>query len=436
MEFLSGLRHPRIRLATTVLPFQDLPSPARLRFSLVGNNGVVYKAAVAVGDTVQAGQPLASHDGIPRVISPVSGTVERITPAPDIRGNRQGDTVIITPDASSSPKAFEGLDPAVAPIEALWERMATAGIITNALSPRPLADVIGPGSDAPVKVLIINAADRDPAVCSAAATLKEQGARIGQAAVMLGRMSKTDTVVLAAPSFAKADADTAVAGTSVSVTTVGDRYPASLEPMLALGYGGGADVKVVNVETAVAALEAVCNGEVQHSKAVTFVGPEGTAIGLWRVPIGACLMDIFAATDLGIDEGDKVMAGGSMRGVAQYSLEAAVDAGVDAVTLIPAAKVVRYTNEPCISCGACIKACPVNLQPQFLGRYAEYSLFDNTEDYHVFSCIECGLCATVCPAHRPLLQWIRLAKHEVLAKKAAAALQAEIDATEQAGEGE
>ena len=392
--------------------------PTHLRFSLVGNNGVVFKAAVSVGDAVRPGQPLATQDGAPRVICPVAGTVERILPAPDIRGNRQGDTVYVAVEAGGEPAAFEPLDPAAAPVEALWARMTEAGIMTNALTPRPLAEVIGPQADAPVRVLIVNAADRDPAVCSAVATLKDQGALAGQAAAMLGRMSNAATVVLAAPARAKAEAEKAVAGTPVTVVTVGDRYPDSLEPMLALGFGGGADVKVVNIETALAARDAVTSGAVQSRKAVTFVGPDGAAIGLWRVPVGATLMELFAAAGLGIDDGDKVLAGGVMRGIAQYSLEAPVDAGIDAVTLIRSADVVRYTNEPCITCGACIKACPVNLQPQFLGRYAEHSIFDRTEDFGVFHCIECGLCATVCPAHRPLLQWIRLAKREVLIQKA------------------
>ncbi len=45
---------------------------------------------------------------------------------------------------------------------------------------------------------------------------------------------------------------------------------------------------------------------------------------------------------------------------------------------------IRWTKEACISCGACQKACPVNLPPEKISVSAE--------------CIKCGKCIDVCPA--------------------------------------
>jgi electron transport complex protein RnfC len=79
---------------------------------------------------------------------------------------------------------------------------------------------------------------------------------------------------------------------------------------------------------------------------------------------------------------------------------------------------VKWSDEPCVSAGACVTVCPVNLQPHMLARYAEFGFYDRTEEWGIFNCIECGLCAAACVGRRPLLQWIRLAKAEVTRKKA------------------
>jgi electron transport complex protein RnfC len=48
-----------------------------------------------------------------------------------------------------------------------------------------------------------------------------------------------------------------------------------------------------------------------------------------------------------------------------------------------------------------------------LSRYAEFALFEETRPRHIAACVECGLCTYVCPANRPVLQYIRLAKHKL-----------------------
>jgi electron transport complex protein RnfC len=72
-----------------------------------------------------------------------------------------------------------------------------------------------------------------------------------------------------------------------------------------------------------------------------------------------------------------------------------------------------WSDAPCISCGACVDVCPVNLQVHVIGRYSEFALFDRIPDLQIDACLECGLCAAACTAHRPLLQLIRLAKRQV-----------------------
>lgn len=68
---------------------------------------------------------------------------------------------------------------------------------------------------------------------------------------------------------------------------------------------------------------------------------------------------------------------------------------------------------PCIRCGECMDACPVQLLPQQLYWHAHAHEWDKAKKLHLFDCIECGCCSFVCPSHIPLVQYYRHAKGEL-----------------------
>ncbi|MBN2647258.1 MAG: electron transport complex subunit RsxC [Thiotrichales bacterium] len=85
----------------------------------------------------------------------------------------------------------------------------------------------------------------------------------------------------------------------------------------------------------------------------------------------------------------------------------------------------REIQMPCIRCGECMDACPVNLLPQQMYWHAQGHEFDKVEKLNIKDCIECGCCSYVCPSHIPLVQYYRHAKAEIKqrhAEKAAAEL--------------
>lgn len=419
MDLVFGFRRPRFRFNTDPAPIFDLPSPSLLSISLCDWGGVVCAPAVKSGEEVSPGQFLGRSGDRPAVVSPVKGKVIGVSSGPDLRGGPAYSQILIAPAPESSGEVFEKLDPGKATLEELWGRMAEAGILTDSLRPRRLAEVIGPEAGEGLKTLVILAADREPLQCSALQVFRDRGDDSCRAALLLGKMSRAEKILIAVPQAAAGEARRASERQGgVSVLELSDYYPDSLEPLIALRLGNS-EVRVVAVETALAAWEAVVAGRVQEKKAVTVIGPGPVVKGNYRVPLGTRLKDLLAAADLIPGEGDKVIAGGPMRGVAQYSLEGAIDCGVDAVTLIRAADIVPWSDEPCVNCGACVEVCPVRLQVGLLGRFAEFNLFDRAEELSVMNCIECGLCAAVCTARRPLVQWLRLAKDEVAKKRAA-----------------
>jgi electron transport complex protein RnfC len=72
---------------------------------------------------------------------------------------------------------------------------------------------------------------------------------------------------------------------------------------------------------------------------------------------------------------------------------------------------------PCIRCGACVTACPHELQPFEMYWWARAKNFGKAQEYKVFDCIECGCCAYVCPSRIPLVQYFRFAKSEIWARE-------------------
>jgi len=71
------------------------------------------------------------------------------------------------------------------------------------------------------------------------------------------------------------------------------------------------------------------------------------------------------------------------------------------------------TTYPCIRCGECRLACPVQLNPEQLHWAAGSKGIQQSIDAGLSNCIECGLCDSVCPSRLPLLEQFRLEKQRV-----------------------
>jgi electron transport complex protein RnfC len=366
-----------------------------------GVDGPSLSPTVTAGDEVRAGQPLATIGKVPQAPSPVCGKVAAVRQAPDVRGGKPGLAVSLAPSGNGAPP-FPPIDWTSASVEALRSRLREAGV-------RP---------DLPEEAdaVVILAADPEPGLSSALRLLLDDPDGAIRAARMVARLAGARRTFLAVLR-PHADALRELAdGTGVEILPLRPEYPATLPAVVARNVeSGDGEPAVIPIALARAALEAAEQGRVPSSTLVTVLAPGGVVAGNYRVSVGAGLGSVLAAAGLKVTPGDTILTGGLFRGLAQYSLEAAVDAGVSAVALVKKGTAPAWSDEPCVNCGACIDVCPENLQAHQLARFAEFGLFDRTPEYGLHDCIECGLCATVCPARRPLLQRIRIAKREVAA---------------------
>jgi electron transport complex protein RnfC len=106
----------------------------------------------------------------------------------------------------------------------------------------------------------------------------------------------------------------------------------------------------------------------------------------------------------------KIIGGGPMMGRTLMNPEVPVTKGTSGILLLSQEDAHRQKSKPCIRCGKCVFGCPMGLEPYLLLNLSSKALFDKANENDALNCIECGSCNYVCPSHRPLLDYIRLAK--------------------------
>jgi electron transport complex protein RnfC len=174
---------------------------------------------------------------------------------------------------------------------------------------------------------------------------------------------------------------------------------------------------VQNVASAVAVAEAVVKGWPSIERITTVTGEPLVNPGNWRFRLGTPVSKAIELAGGVKYQPAKLLLGGPMMGFAQNSLDVTVMKNTSGILLIPAETVSQYTAEPCIRCGRCVEACPMDILPATISQAVENERFDWAEQLNVLACIECGSCSYVCPSHRPLNQHFKRAKAEIMAAR-------------------
>lgn len=400
----------RYPLATEPAPLRALPEPEALTFFLGRSNphGPLLAPTVHAGDAVEAGQRLGRRGDALVLPSPVSGTVARVRQAPDVRGGKPGLAVTVTPSSNGArdASATRPLDPRKAPVEELRQRVEETGLALG----------VPEGADG----LVVLGADAEPGLSAVLRLLLDDPVAAVRATALAARLVGADRAVLAVLEPHAGTARAAADGAEVEILPLPPEYPATLPAVVSRRATRGRAL-VVSLADALAVLTAVETGLPPADRVITVLDADGAPVANFRVPIGTSLGHVLEAAGLQARPGDKVVTGGALRGLAQYSLDAAVDGSVDGLFVVRAGTTPSWSEEPCVNCGSCLDVCPERLPAHLLARFAEFGLFDRAAEGGLDDCIECGLCATVCPARRPMLQRIRLAKREVAAQAVAEA---------------
>jgi electron transport complex protein RnfC len=182
-----------------------------------------------------------------------------------------------------------------------------------------------------------------------------------------------------------------------------------------------AGVVFMKAETVAALGAAMETGQLPVTKLVTVVGKDGSGTNL-RVRIGTPIGEVLKACNISLNDRDRLILGGPMRGVATYSVGLPVEPDTDGIVVQAQDFSALLTDMPCVNCGECVRICPVNMPVNMLIRFLEAGFHEDAREmYDLDSCVECGLCSYVCETRIPIFHYIKMAKHELQIMEAAEA---------------
>lgn len=417
---------------TASRPITDF-HPARVCLPLAQHLGkpatpiVKRKSVVRCGDVVGKSQ----GSGAP-IHASVSGTVLQIAlkPHPTL-GESQA--IVIEADPKTSESYWEEVEGwRELSKEAMLEKIAAGGIVGLGGAAFPTARKLNLPADLPVDTLLINGAECEPYLTCDERLMLESPREILAGAQLIAKIVGAKKIVIGLEeNKPKAAAILKGAGTRenfgpknsaipMEVGLCETRYPQGSERQLIESLLKRAvpprklplhiGVVVQNVATAFACYHAIRFRKPLVDRVVTVSGSGICEPQNLRVPIGTLVEDIVKFCGGMRADTAKVIAGGPMMGRALGRLDVPVIKGMGGLLFLRAGEVTRETYGPCISCGRCLAACPLGLEPNQISVYTEAGLPLATEEFGTKDCFECGCCAYVCPARRPLVQFIQIAK--------------------------
>ncbi len=428
---------------------ESLPLPAKVYIPIIQHLGKPCdKIEVKIGDTVLKGQLIAHSDA--KVFSPihasVSGKVTAIQDWPHpVLGKAK--TIIIENDFKEQtqthslrePEEIKKLSPAQ-----IREIVFKAGIVGMGGASFPTHIKLNPPK--PLSSLIINIAECEPYLTGDSQLTTEKTKEILLGINLVSKCLATKETIIAieenkpqaiqalksainieTQNFASLQNnkinDQPAENQTPQIAVLKARYPQGGEKQLIktvlgkeiprgkLPFDVGASVQ--NVSTVFAIFEAVYNNKPLIERVVTVTGSILTAPKNVLCRIGTPLKELIDFCGPLKEEPAKIIVGGPMMGIAQFTDMAPVIKSTTGVIVLNKAEARKEEENYCIRCGACVRECTMGLMPCLINQAAEKGLFEQAKSYGILDCMECGLCAFVCPSNRKIVQSIKRAKLEL-----------------------
>lgn len=415
-----------------------LSAPEKVTIPLSQHIGSPAEPLVKVGDMVKKGQKIGEAKGFVSVPvhASISGKVTAVASFPHPAGKSlpaiqvESDGLDEWFEEVKENPNYKNLSP-----EEIKAMVQNAGIVGMGGAAFPTHVKLSPPANKKIDTLIINGAECEPYLTADHRLMLEEPLKVLEGAAIVGRALSIKDIFIGIednkPDAIKIMADAAKSYVGIKVVSLPVMYPQGGEKQLINAVTGREvpsgglpmDVGVVvqNVATVAAIYDAVRFGRPLIERIVTVTGAGVKEPGNFRARIGTSSLKLIEAAGGLKGELGKVISGGPMMGMTQYTLDVPVVKGMSGLLFLPRSEVKSYTPDACIRCGRCVAVCPMGLLPNMLGIYAELDRFDQAEKANLMDCIECGSCSYVCPSKRPLVHLIRYAKADVMARRKKAA---------------
>ncbi|MFH1422396.1 MAG: electron transport complex subunit RsxC [Planctomycetota bacterium] len=431
-SFKGGVHPNDFKTKTNSKPIEAAPIPKIVRIPMSQHLGAPCKPVVQKGDFVKKGQVVGEASGFVSapVHSSVSGKVVDVIPYPHIFGTTVPCAIIENDNQEEwAPNTNqECADVNTLSVDEIKNRIKSAGIVGMGGATFPCHVKISPPPGKTITSFILNGCECEPYLTSDHRLMLEKPDEIIQGMLLLCKTigvknkyigiesNKPDAVKIMRETAAKYD-------NSIKVVNLHMKYPQGAEKQLIKAVinrevpSGGLPMDVGalvhNVGTAYAVYEAVKYQRPCIERIVTITGDgvQNPKNLLARVGITVAELLEFCGVK---DTTNKLILGGPMMGLAQFTDEVVVTKGTSGILVLTDAKAEKYY--PCIRCGRCVDACPMGLVPSTISILGEADNIDEAKTNNVLDCIECGCCAYVCPSKRPIVQFVKYCKSELRIK--------------------
>jgi len=433
LTFKGGLHIPDNKVNTKGKVIEKTNEPKNVYISLHQGTGVACKPLVKVGDHVKVGQKVGDSDvylSTP-VHSSVSGTVKDIIVMHTTNGAK---STCIHIENDGLNEIHESIKPwgdlEGFKVEEIIGMVREAGIVGLGGAAYPTHAKLNSANECTIDTLLINGAECEPYITADHRVMLEKTEEFVFGIKAMMKVLNVENCYIGIEDNKKDAIDhlrNYIKEDGIHVASVNTKFPQGDSARLVNSVLGrvvplegrcnNAGVVVNNVCTVLAVADALLEGKPLYERVITVTGSGIKEPKNLLVKIGTTIGDIIDQCGGFNGKPGKIIAGGPMTGMAQYSLDTPIVKATNGIIVLTEEEARPEKVLPCIKCGKCIEVCPSGLEPLFISAYALKNNEDKALEYHSTACIECGSCSYTCPSKRPLTESIKHINKLIKTKK-------------------
>ncbi|HCJ94181.1 MAG TPA: electron transport complex subunit RsxC [Sphaerochaeta sp.] len=425
--FRKGGVHPDDKkVLSNGMAIERLPVPAELIVPLSQHLGAPATPLKQKGDTVVAGEKIGQASSFisADIHSPVNGAIADIKKV-TLANSVVTEAFVIVPDAENPlgnwpEQPYDMLSP-----QEMLAIIKDMGVVGTGGATFPTHVKLAVPKGKSVDALVVNGVECEPYLTADHRLMLEQTDLVLRGIMIVAKITQPKRIIIGVENNKKDAIETlrqVIASNSypITVTPLKVKYPQGDEKQLLkatinreipsgkLPLDVGA--VVLNIGTSFAIYEAVALRKPLVERVVTVSGEAMSTKRNLRVLLGSKVADLIAFAGGVAHEPDKYISGGPMMGFAFHDDQIPVIKGTSGILALDNDPAMKAPQTPCISCGRCVAACPMGLQPTKLFRLIDNRMYADAMGMNLMDCKECGCCSYSCPAHLPLVHGMKLGK--------------------------
>ncbi len=424
--FKKGGVHPHDKKELSrTYAIEYLPLPSVLVVSMAQHLGAPATCLKKKGDEVKKGEKIGTASGFisAEVHSPVDGVVKEIKKV-RLANGVLSEAVVIIPKAEQNTVFDTFYDWKNLSSEELSAMVKEFGIVGmgGATFPTSVKFQIPPGKS--VEAFVVNGVECEPYLTSDYRLMMEKAEHVLEGVMIVSKIIAPKRRIIgielnkkdAIEHFEKLIKEKNL---PIEVVALKMKYPQGDEkqhlkatickeiPSGKLPLDIGA--VVCNLGTVNAIYEAVCYHKPLIERIVTVSGEGITTPKNVSALIGTKVSDLIAfCGGLKGENVERLISGGPMMGFAFADEEVPVLKGTSGILALEKGKQLKEL--PCVSCGNCVRHCPMGLSPNKMYRCIINGKYQEALDLGLLDCKECGCCSFSCPSALDLVQAFKLGK--------------------------